>query len=114
VIAPHGKGNKRREILIGEQSERDKLPPNEYPITVTATPEGIGVTLISGPYECEASFHRYENPSVMYIGSATRRLGPRKYARLFREFLERCDVLDHGTTVGLKFDASTVHLERIE
>jgi len=108
IVAPH---NNRREIGVNKKLESDKLPFDEYPITHNNTPEGMGVTLINGVHECEASLHRYKKH--FYIGSATRRLRSRDYTEEFRRFLERGSVIDVHTLVRLKFEGYRIDVDRI-
>lgn len=110
IVAPH-KDKERREIVIDKKLESDKLPFEGYPITHKNTPEGIGVTLINGMHECEASFHRYEKH--FYIGTATKRLRSRDYAEEFIRFLERVGVIDEGTLVRLEFEGYRIEVDRI-
>ena len=110
IVVPH-KDKERREIVVDKKLEYDKLPFDRYPITHKNTPGGKGVILINGVHECEASLHRYEKH--FYIGSATRRLGSRDYAEMFRRFLERVGTIDKGTLVRLKFDHYRIEVDKI-
>jgi len=118
IVAPEGEDHNRREILVEDKSEYDKLPLDIYPITHINKPEGIGSTLIYNDYECEASFHRYEKSSrfgeVFYIGSANRRLRSRDYTKMFRRFVEKVGIVEEGTPVRLELDGYKVNISKIQ
>lgn len=109
VGAPH---IDRREIAVNVKLEYDKLPLDKYPITNIKTSEGIGVTLVNGVHECEASLHRYENGSF-YIGSATERKRSRDYAKIFIKFLEGTGLIEKGKLVKLEFEGLKVYIDKI-
>lgn len=117
IVAPDAEEDTRREILVEDKNEYDKLPLHIYPITHVNQPDGVAARLIYGDYECEVSFHRYEKDSryeeIVYIGSATRRLRSRSYARKFRKFLERVGVIEEGTTVKLEYDGYKIYVSGI-
>lgn len=118
IVAPDGAEENRREILCEDPAEyNNQLPLNIFPITHLVRPEGIGVVLTDGHYECEASFHRFgEDCSFgehFYIGSAYKRLGSREYTKRFRRFLEIAGIVDNGTLVSLEFKQHTIHIFRI-
>ena len=108
IVAPDGEENNRREILVRDKEEYDRLPFDKYPMTHASRPEGIGVRLTNGDHECEASFHRYGKGSrygeVFYIGSAFKRLGSKDYTKKFRRFLEELETIKEGTLVKLEFE----------
>jgi hypothetical protein len=112
IVAPHGEDNFRREIFVGVK-EYDKPPLDIYPITHVNKPEGIGVTLINGDHECEASFHRYEKGRFFYIGSASRRLRSLDCAKIFRRFLEKVGIVEKGALVKLEFDGYKINISKI-
>lgn len=109
IVAPH---SDRREITISYKRERDKVPLDKYPITHNTKPEGIGVLLVTDVHECPASFHRHENGDI-FIGSATRRLRSRDYAKIFREFLEKAGLIEKGKLVELEFDGYEIYVSQI-
>ncbi len=117
IDAPDGEEKNRREIVVKDKVEYDKLPFDKYPITHGNRPEGIGVTLTDGHHECEASFHRYGKDSrygeVFYIGSAYKRLGSRDYTKKFRRFLEEVGTVDKGTFVNLEFEQYRLYISKI-
>ena len=117
IVAPDGEENNRREILVRDKAEYDKLPFDKYPITHVNRREGIGVTLTDGNHECEASFHRYKKGSGygehFYIGSANRRLGSSVYTEKFRRFLEEVGTVDKGTLVRLEFEQYRIYISKI-
>jgi len=117
IDAPDGEEKNRREILVKDKVEYDKLPFDKYPITHGNKPKGIGVTLTDGHHECEASFHRYGKDSrygeVFYIGSAYKRLGSRDYTKKFRRFLEEVGTVDKGTFVNLEFEQYRLYISKI-
>lgn len=108
IIAPH---SDRREIGVNKKSESHKLPFDAYPITHKNTPEGMGVTLISGVHQCDASLHRYKDS--FYIGSATKRLRS-SCAEEFRKFLERGGVIEPNASVRLRFEGYRIDVDRIK
>lgn len=112
IVAPDGENNNRREISVSRQGDYNQLPFDTYPITHIKRPEGIGVTLIKGDLNCNASFHRFENGSF-YIGSAFRRLGARVYTEEFRNFLEAVGIVTAGTLVELKFAGYEIYVSQI-
>lgn len=117
IVAPDGEEENRREILVRDKLEYDKLPLEKYPITHRIRPEGIGVTLTDGQHECEASFHRFPKDSssgeFFYIGSANKRLRSRHYTKKFRRFLEEVGVVNEGTPVRLEFEQYRVYVSKI-
>lgn len=117
IIAPDDEKKNRREILVEDKSEYDKLPLDIYPITHVNEPGGIAATLIYGDDECEVSFHRYPKDSrfgeVFYIGSAYRRLGSRVYTKTFRRFLEKAGITKEGIPVKLEFDGYKIKISKI-
>lgn len=110
IAAPH-KGKDRREITVNNKLECYNLPLDQYPVTHLIRPEGIGVTLKHNVHECEASLHRFEKH--FYIGSATRRLGSRDYAEMFRRFLEKVGIVEERTAVKLGFDGYNINISKI-
>ena len=118
IVAPDGEDHNRREILVKDKSEYDKLPLDMYPITHFGKPEGIGSALICGDHKCEVSFHRYEKSSrygeIFYIGSANRRLRSRDYTKMFRRFLEKVGIVEEGTLVRLEFDGYKINISKIQ
>ncbi len=112
IVAPDGEDKNRREILVEEKSEYDKLPRDKYPVTHDIKPEGVAAILVNGDNECEVSFHRYEN-GFFYIGSANRRLGLRDCTEMFRKFREDVGITEGGTLVKLEFDGYKIKISKV-
>lgn len=114
IVAPDGNNENRREILVEDRNEYNKLPLDLYPITHISTPQGIGVKPVHGDDQCEASLHRYKKSShYIYIGSAMKRLGSRDYTKKFREFLEKVGIVEAGTSVKLEFNRDKINISKI-
>ncbi len=111
IVAPHpNDAPNRRELGVYRKNEYTKLPLDTYPITHGKEKDGIGITIISGQYSCDASFHRYEK-GEFFMGSPRNRLGDIA-AQKYLAFLHQTGLFETGE-LELDFKGNQVDLKRV-